>query len=385
MSISLVFFRFWVRIRSFGHLFIDDGFVMLAWLQLFITAILWEIRKDGLVTIYDLAGERISPSPDNLQRVLDFSRATVGFELIFYVCLYSIKASFLFFFRRITDRVMGLRVLWWSVMGLTVVAFISCISIIPYRCLLATLDVQKKICPADYRAAHFQKTLIYASLIDVVTDLAIIAIPTAMLWNFQVNLQKKLALIGLFSLTIIVITFAIIRFAVIKGGYNFQPDTSWLFLWSSGEMALAIIVACLASFRQLFVIQDKRTHIKPTTNSPQSSMSRKFALPRLRISHSLRRNKPIPLLPTEKASTVDLPRISSSSVPHGRNGPTRKYESKLEQQIGTDTQLTNNVTNDSSMDTHNEGIRYENVSFILPLQSESQTGTTENLVARDEG
>ena len=148
---------------------------------------------------------------------------------------------------------------------------------------------------------------------------------------------------------------------------------------------IAIMVACLASFRQLFVIQDKRTQKNLETGSPQSTISRKLALPRVRLSHSLKRHKPVPLLPTQKSSIVDLPRISSSSAPQGKSGPVRKYESKLEQQIGNDTQLTNTTTKDSSMSVLERGVQDENVAFLPPLQFESEAGTKENLVPNSNG
>ena len=92
-----------------------------------------------------------------------------------------------------------------------------------------------------------------------------------MLWHVRVPLGQKLILLGIFSLTVIVMIVAIIRVAVV----NKDGDISWLYLWSNVEMATckfscrsfdqlhpitdqslspkAIIIACLASFRQLFV------------------------------------------------------------------------------------------------------------------------------------
>ena len=142
----------------------------------------------------------------------------------------------------------------------------------------------------------------------------------------------------------------------------------------------AIIVACLGSFRQLFVIQDKRSHTHPTTKSPRSSISRKIALPRFQLSYSLR-HKPIPLLPTQQSSTVDLPRVSSSSLP--QRELARKYESKLEQQIGTDTQLTNTATNDSSMDAFGGNVREEDIAIIPPVRLESDIETKLKLVSTE--
>lgn len=108
-------------------------------------------------------------------------------------------------------------------------------------------------------------------------------IPISILWNVRVPLRKKVAFIGLFSLTIITIVVAIVRAVNItstRQGTG-QEDTTFLWLWSAiqaplGEISpdfrssrlydlgtladgglslvffIAVIVACLSSFPQLF-------------------------------------------------------------------------------------------------------------------------------------
>jgi hypothetical protein len=62
-------------------------------------------------------------------------------------------------------------------------------------------------------------------------------IPIIMLWNVRISLRKKLALIGIFSLTVIVIVFAIVRVAVVTS-YTKQSDVTWLYVWSNIEMSV---------------------------------------------------------------------------------------------------------------------------------------------------
>lgn len=73
------------------------------------------------------------------------------------------------------------------------------------------------------------------------------------LWRVSIPLRRKLLLVAIFSLTVIVMAVAIIRVAVVYRSYTKNASLDWLFFWSSIEVATAIIVACLASFRQLFV------------------------------------------------------------------------------------------------------------------------------------
>ncbi len=94
-----------------------------------------------------------------------------------------------------------------------------------------------------------------------------------MLWNVRVSWDKKLALMGIFSLTVFVIIVSIIRIAVVTSK-TVQGDVTWLYMWGLIEMAVgmffprhksmstttnailqnpAVVVSCLVSFRQFFV------------------------------------------------------------------------------------------------------------------------------------
>lgn len=102
-----------------------------------------------------------------------------------------------------------------------------------------------------------------------------------MIWKVRLPLGKKLAFMGLFSLTIITIVIAIVRASHVHGlrDGRRQDDATFLWLWSAiqapfgrlSETGLdlitltlacspAVIVSCLASFPQLF---SAAAHKKP--------------------------------------------------------------------------------------------------------------------------
>lgn len=104
-------------------------------------------------------------------------------------------------------------------------------------------------------------------------------IPINLVWQVKIQWKKKLALVGLFSLVIITMVFAIVRVVVVTDATSRQPDTSWLYLWSSIEQAVgtstpghvsgcvlltsiqAIIVACLSAFPSLFVQSNQNSRV----------------------------------------------------------------------------------------------------------------------------
>ena len=62
----------------------------------------------------------------------------------------------------------------------------------------------------------------------------VMVLPIAMLWGVQIQVRRKLALGGIFSLVIITISFAIIRTVAVTT-LTRLPDTSWLYMWSAIE------------------------------------------------------------------------------------------------------------------------------------------------------
>ncbi|KAK7707699.1 hypothetical protein SLS63_013692 [Diaporthe eres] len=82
-------------------------------------------------------------------------------------------------------------------------------------------------------------------VLDIVSDIAITIIPFTLLWNVRIDVQKKLAFIGLFSLTLITIAAAMAR--------AIETEVT--------KKENAIIVSCLSAFPQLFATSTRK--IKP--------------------------------------------------------------------------------------------------------------------------
>lgn len=92
-------------------------------------------------------------------------------------------------------------------------------------------------------------------------------IPFNILWRSRVNAGQKAALAGVFSLVLITIITAIVRATVTTTGVSKQMDVAWVLVWTSVEANIAIIVACVGSFRMLFVQHRKES--RPSRDSFQ--------------------------------------------------------------------------------------------------------------------
>lgn len=62
--------------------------------------------------------------------------------------------------------------------------------------------------------------------------------------------SQKIGLCGVLGLGAIIVVFSVIRI-IVTNTTGRQPEVSWLALWSSIESSVAVIVACLASFKVL--------------------------------------------------------------------------------------------------------------------------------------
>lgn len=62
-------------------------------------------------------------------------------------------------------------------------------------------------------------------------------VPVTLLWRVRLSIRKKLALGGIFSITVLIMVFAVVRVIVVSS-YSSEPDQSWLYMWSSIEQTV---------------------------------------------------------------------------------------------------------------------------------------------------
>ena len=147
-------------------------------------------------------------------------------------------------------------------------------------------------CPAGLQLHKERIYLIITTVFDVITDClstscsrsdslckplrflfnSVISIPVALIWKAQLNLQRKLIIGSLLSLSVFMIVIAIVRTALASLP-NGVVDTSWLFFWQGIEAACAVIMVSLTSFRSLFGQQKRSEQIKMRSRDKSSGIS----------------------------------------------------------------------------------------------------------------
>ncbi|KAF7871967.1 uncharacterized protein EAF02_009072 [Botrytis sinoallii] len=255
-AISLLFvtFRIFVRIRTFGRLSPDDFCVIMAWLLLLCCAIICQKISRDMYEMLGVLNGVLLPPPEGFEKHAErFLRGSAVVYVLYYCTLRLIKISFLLFFGRLLENVDSYV---WPRSIVAVVVFASwmiCIGTIPYSCLVPSFERISATCLSRFAIRIQRFTLGFGCGLDVLTDAMILAIHISMLWTVRLSRKRKLALAGIFSLVIITIIFSIVRQSV-----------------SLVEQTVAIIIACLASFRSLFARND---HVQPTPPNPSERYS----------------------------------------------------------------------------------------------------------------
>ncbi|KAF2464158.1 uncharacterized protein BDR25DRAFT_272125 [Lindgomyces ingoldianus] len=253
VAISLVFVavRLWIRIRVFRRLQLDDPFVIAAWLLSVANAAIWTAISREIYFDSDLANSRLEQiPPDFIQRLERLIRGNLSAYLLAYASLWSIKISFIVFFRNFGEKLRNQRIAWYAVLGFCLASFAVCIGTVDYRCLTSKGMKMISVCREPRTTTFEFVTLRLTTALDVLTDFSIILLSTNVLWRIRLRLWTKLALAGIFSLTLFVIAIAIVRIA--NASSSGKLDLSWLVCWQGIELSAALIIVCIASFRILY-------------------------------------------------------------------------------------------------------------------------------------
>lgn len=266
VSFFFVAFRAYVRLRVFGRFQDDDFFVLLGWLILLTCTILWHVRRTlDLVYISFLVGYGTeAPPPYYVEHLTNWLRILFSELLLNMLGLWSIKFSFLALFRKLSENVRSERILWWIVTALTVAALGISIGVSYFPCIFATIEFESTWCPTPKAGAAIYRSYRIQFGCDFASDLIIIMIPVKLLWKVRMSVREKLGLLGLFFLIAVTMVFSLVR--VVVGLRGPREDDVWFFLCANIELAIGIIVACLASYRSLWKSNKQ--------NSAQSSGSR---------------------------------------------------------------------------------------------------------------
>jgi hypothetical protein len=154
----------------FKRLYADDGLVVFALILVIANAILWQVHAREMFDLMAVSVGMETPGPDFVSRSEAYSKASVAVIAFFYSTLWSVKMSFLLFFRRLGISVLGQEYIWWPVFVFTLATYFACIGTIQYNCLVVPLQVIMEKCTQDAAVNFQQVTLKLNCAWDVISD-----------------------------------------------------------------------------------------------------------------------------------------------------------------------------------------------------------------------
>ncbi|KAH9906912.1 hypothetical protein F4778DRAFT_778344 [Xylariomycetidae sp. FL2044] len=257
LGIGMVIFgvRFYARWTTIGprNWGLDDIFAGLA-------VVFWILEATFLYTcgVYGnnigLDEKTALEVPDSeVPRLVEGSKHAYAAWIFYIVLIWVLKGVLLLLYNKLT---MGL----WQhklaklMMVISVLTFLASLFWHIFSCFPTYKAWQIKPFPGDACTLR-QGNYIIITILDVVTDLGIIAIPLPMLLQSTLSLRRKLSLGILFSSGVFVMTCSIVR--AYYSLANIESLTVALG-WASREILVAAIVVCAPSIKPLVSQAKKR-------------------------------------------------------------------------------------------------------------------------------
>ncbi|EKJ68339.1 hypothetical protein FPSE_11347 [Fusarium pseudograminearum CS3096] len=257
LFVSLRLFVRWHQNRLF---LADDCWIFFAWLCTLTMAILQTEQMEALWYMTHLQAGRIAYEPEEMlaQR---HQLAKWQFPIIkmFWIILWSVKASFLAIFWRLVQPFVIIRRTWYFVCFFTASALLVCVICSIFTCNTPS-DYFRGSCDSPREQWRQNFNVIFSTTVDVTSDLMIMALPIAVLPSLQLDRKKKIGLGIVFSLGVIIISVAVVRMSqvIVKR----QVDLVGLAIWGAVETATALVVGSLPALKGLLT-----RSIKKYTNS----------------------------------------------------------------------------------------------------------------------
>ncbi|KAK4196116.1 hypothetical protein QBC40DRAFT_314240 [Triangularia verruculosa] len=264
--------RLYTRWRTFRKLYWDDGLVIIAWLIVFINSVVWATQWWNMYAIV-WWGAGLQPYPPELDDIKRWMDSMLAMQLLIFTCLTCVKVALLLFFRRLYGRSETKRQkqYWWFSLISTLVVYVISMATPQFKCYTNDFIYINDHCNSGWFVTESLIIMTVVTVLNLLTDIFILAIPVNIVWSLQIRWRKKLALVGLFSLTFITMAIAIVRIVVLHTTRKQlgSLDPIALVFWSLMEIDIAVLIACLSSFPQLFVRSKPRQVEKP---NPTASM-----------------------------------------------------------------------------------------------------------------
>ncbi|KFY34375.1 hypothetical protein V494_06825 [Pseudogymnoascus sp. VKM F-4513 (FW-928)] len=240
-----------IRIKKIEKLHVDDYLIYTAFLVLIANAVLQTIQAPHCYNLARLVNGLSTLTEEETvasgNTYLRYEFTIIG---LFWTVLWLVKASFLAFFYMLFDGLQVYRRIWWGVVVFAFLSYVGCWIVSINVCHPARNYFVFGACSLDIDKKTSIVAVLYSTVVDVLTDIMIMAMPLRLLWKVHISKSEKMGLAGVFGIGVLIIVFAIAR--AVQIAFTTTSDSVLLALWGIIESTVSVIVGCLPPFKSLF-------------------------------------------------------------------------------------------------------------------------------------
>ncbi|KAK3934622.1 hypothetical protein QBC46DRAFT_273425 [Diplogelasinospora grovesii] len=239
-----------IRFKVADRLTVEDYWMFFALATLLALCILETIQLPSLYYITAITEGAIPISMDLISQTEDYLRLEFPIILLFWTVLWSVKASFLALYYKLFRELGLYRRVWYFLATFTFLAYVGCYVTLCLSCRPISNFFEFAKCgkPEDIWASNL--SVYYSTVIDVFTDLCIMAMPIRLTYNVRISPKQKAGLVCVFGLGFVMIAFAIIRAKQVLVEQYFV-NLTLLMIWSTLAATISVIVGSLPALKLL--------------------------------------------------------------------------------------------------------------------------------------
>ncbi|GAB1311861.1 hypothetical protein MFIFM68171_02071 [Madurella fahalii] len=243
LSTLAVALRFYVRLWMFRTVASEDWCILAAW-------VFTLVATGGTVKEAQLAlGRHMDEVPP--ENIGAFLHTTYIKTLFYNLSLFLTKVSILLLYLRVLKTFDYLRKAMWVTLGVVVVCNIWALAMYFSMCI----PLRKMWEPTVDGYCHPYEVWWTLMYIHIVTDFVIFLLPIPVVVTMTIPRPQKVGLLFVFCVGFFVCLISILRAIWLNARYP-RPDMTWdltsIANWSSVEINIAIVCACLTTLKPLF-------------------------------------------------------------------------------------------------------------------------------------
>ncbi|KAK4222013.1 hypothetical protein QBC38DRAFT_107148 [Podospora fimiseda] len=248
----------------------DDWWTLLALISLTALCVLDTIQLPSLYYITGVLEGTIPISADIIYHTQRHLRFQFPIVILYWTVLWSVKAAFLALYYRLFVDLTFYRRAWYFLAVFTALAYGGCITTLVLSCGPNVANFFGfATCQSPERVWSSNFSVYFSTIIDVFTDVCIMAMPLGLIWNVRVTWSQRIGLFAVFGLALFIIIFAIIRANQVLVDQQFV-NLTLLMVWSTLVASISVIVGTLPALKAL-VTNRKKQH---ATNKSAESHNR---------------------------------------------------------------------------------------------------------------